>query len=305
VNGKPQDCMNVGIVHFMAFPDTIKGEGPILQSLECICNDDYFGAVEVTSMKDAEVRRKAIELVKKAGMAVGFGAQPVILINKLDLNSTDAGERAGAVEAVKRAMDEAVEWQPAGFAVLSGPDPGPERRAEAKSALIESLKELCGYSAERGELPVLLETFDRKPFGKNCLIGPTEEAVAVADCVASEFSFFGLMLDLSHMPLLEETADQMLRTAAPFLKHIHVGNCIMKDPDNPAYGDGHPRFGAPGGENDVEELAQFLRVLGDVGYIGPGKRNIVSFEVKPYGSETPEDVITGAKETMDKAWEKV
>ncbi|NOZ20954.1 MAG: TIM barrel protein [Planctomycetes bacterium] len=297
--------MKVGIIHFMAFPDTIKGEGPIVETLEKICSDDDFQVVELTQIKDADVRKKAIEVVKGADMTVGFGAQPIILINKLNLNSSDAGERQQAVDAVKGGIDEAYEWGAAGLAVLSGPVPDADKVAAEKNLLVDSLKQLCAYSRSKGDMPILLETFDRKPFGKNCLIGPTTDAMDVADAVAAEHPSFGLMFDLSHMPLLEETCDQMLRPPGKHLKHIHIGNCVMKDESHPAYGDGHPRFGADGGENDVDELAEFLTVLKDIGYIGEGKQNIVSFEVKPYGDETPESVIQNAKDTLEAAWQKV
>ena len=48
--------------------------------------------------------------------------------------------------------------------------------------------------------------------------------------------------------------------------HIHVGNCVL-DPALPGYGDMHPRFGWPGGMNDVPELAEFIRGLFQVGYL--------------------------------------
>jgi hypothetical protein len=38
-------------------------------------------------------------------------------------------------------------------------------------------------------------------------------------------------------------------------------------PGRPGYGDQHPRFGFPGGENGVEELAAFLRGLFEIGYL--------------------------------------
>jgi len=305
MQGKPQEYMKVGLIHFMAFPDTIKGEGPIVETLQEICSDDYFQVVELTWIKDPDVRKKAIDAVTASGMTVGFGAQPIVLVNKLNLNSSDAAERQKAVDGVKAGIDEAYEWSAAGLAVLSGPVPEADRIAAEKDLLVDSLKQLCAYSQSKGDMPVLLETFDRQPYGKNCLIGPTTDAVDVAEAVAAEHPSFGLMLDLSHMPLLEETCDQMLKTPGKHLKHIHIGNCVMRDESHPAYGDGHPAFGTEGSENDVDELAEFLVALRDIGYIGEGKQNVVSFEVKPYGDETPQDVIQNAKDTLDAAWRKI
>ena len=73
-----------------------------------------------------------------------------------------------------------------GVAVLSGPDPGESARAEGGKLLVDSLKRICAYSKERKGPPVVLESFDRG-IGKNCLIGPSEEAREIAEEVGKEF----------------------------------------------------------------------------------------------------------------------
>jgi len=297
--------MQIGIVHFMAFPEVMKGEGPIVETLDRLCGDDYFQVLEVTTIKDAAVRRAAIEVVRAVGRTVAFGAQPVILANKLDLNAVEPAARQAALDGVRAALAEAVEWQATGFAVMSGPDPDGEDRALAESMLVASLKEICEHSRRAGGPPVVLETFDRVAFGKNCLIGPTAEATAIACQVAPFCDGFGLLIDLSHLPLLGEGADEAVKAASPFLRHVHIGNCVMKHSDHPAYGDSHPVFGIDEGENGVEQLAAFLKQLIEVGYIGEGRRNVVSFEIKPFGDQTSDDVIANAKETLDAAWAAV
>ena len=77
--------MKVGIIHFMAYPQTMKGEGPILETLQKIAEDDFFTAVEVTWMKDAAIRQKAKALLEESHLTVAYGAQPRLLVNKLIL----------------------------------------------------------------------------------------------------------------------------------------------------------------------------------------------------------------------------
>lgn len=302
MNGKPQDCMNVGMIHFMAFPEGAKPGGPTVETLTKLCADDYFSVVEVTSVKDPETRKRAIEVTQKSGRTVLFGAQPVLLGGKLNLNALDVRERQKAVDAVRACIAEAVEWKAQGLAVLSGPVPAPQHRDLAKTMLIVSLKELCEVSRRLNGPPIRLETFDSVPYGKNCLVGPTAEAADLADKVAAFYPTFGLTLDLSHLPLLNETAAQAIPAAEGLLRHIHIGNCVMRDPAHPAYGDNHPTFGCPGGENDVKELTLFLKALLDAKYIGQGKKNVVSFEIKPYGAQTSDEVLANAKKTLDAAW---
>jgi sugar phosphate isomerase/epimerase len=294
--------MKVGLVHFMAFPETGGGEGPLLETLRRVCEDDYFGAVEVTAVRDPGIRKEAAAMCSEHGMKVAFGAQPILLGGKLSLNVTDLIQRREATDVSKRAIDEAIEWGAVGVAFLSGPDPGPEEREAQRTYLTASLKELCEHSRICEGPPVLLEVFDRIGLGKNCLIGPTPEAVSLARHVSAYYPRFGLMIDLSHLPLLGERPEDALRPAAPWLRHAHIGNCVKRDASHPAYGDNHPMFGIPEGEVGVRELVEFLRVLHDIGYIGRGMSNIVSFEIKPFGEQTGEEVIANAKETLDAAW---
>jgi len=303
MEGTPQDYMNVGIIHFMAFPEVMSGEGPILETLDVLCRDDYFGLVEVTQIKDDGVRQQVRELAGTTNTKLGFGAQPILLGGQLDLNASDAPARQQAVDAVKVGIDQAYDIDAGATAVLSGPDPADGDREAAFGRLAESLDELCTYSATKGEKPVLLETFDRAPFGKNCLAGPTDEVIGLVEKVCANHPTFGLMVDLSHLPLLGETPEQALAPVKAYLRHVHIGNCAMRDPEHPAYGDAHPMFGIDGGENDTPELAAFLGVLLDVGYIGKGRASAVSFETKPFGDQTADDVITNAKETMAAAWQ--
>jgi sugar phosphate isomerase/epimerase len=302
MKGRPQDFMSVGIVHFSTFPEVMKGEGPIVETLRTLCEDAYFQAVEVTAIRDAAVRARAVQLVRDSGKKVVFGAQPVLLAGRHDLNSLDPRARQAALDAVRAVMSQAKEWGACGLAVLSGPDPGERHRAIAKVMLCASLKELCEFSRRAGGPPILLEVFDRVPFGKNCLIGPSEEAADIADRVHPFYGDFGLMMDLSHTPLLGESPERALKAAPEDLRHVHIGNCVLRDKDHPAYGDNHPLFGIPEGENGVDELAAFLKVLLEIRYLGEGKRNIVSFEIKPFGGQSASQVIANAKETLDAAW---
>ncbi len=295
----------LGIIHFMLWPQTMGGDGPIAETVERLAADAAFEAIEVTRINDPATRRRVRELAETARMAIAFGAQPILLGGKLDLNAPSDAARAAAIEAVQQAIDQAAELGAEGLAVLSGPDPGEAGRAAATGRLVDSLKWLSDYAARRGNLPVILETFDRVPFGKNCLIGPSAEAAEVARRVRRDFPSFGLMIDLSHLPLQGETPQQAVAATREFLVHAHMGNCAMRDPAHEAYGDSHPRFGVPGGENDTAELAAYLRALLDAGFLNRAQRPVLSFEVKPLKGESVEALIAGSKRTLAAAWAAV
>ncbi len=295
---------SVGLIHFMAYPQCIKGEGPILETLASVCHDDYFDLVEVTWMKDAEVRKEARRMMEASGMKCAFGAQPVLLTQKLSLNDPDENGRLKAISEIKAAIDQAYELGAVGFAFLSGKDPGLETRAEAMERLFDSTCEICEYAEEQGDMPVLVETFDRVEYGKNSVLGPTSEAARFVENVRCLYPNFGMMVDLSHMPLLNESPMKMLTAAQDTLMHVHIGNCVMRDPTHPAYGDEHPRMGIEGGEVGVVELAEFLEALMKTGYLDGETPRPMSFEVKPVAAfgEKSEEVIAASKRALNRAW---
>ncbi|GAB4521926.1 MAG: TIM barrel protein [Anaerolineae bacterium] len=291
----------LSIVHFMAFPECMGGEGPIVETLTKLAVDDFFGAVEVGWIKDPAVRREVRSIAEQSRLQLGFGAQSALLLGKLSLNDLDPEGRQKAVDQVKACIDEAAELGCKRVAFLAGPDPGDERRDEALDLLADSVLTLCRYARERG-IALTLETFDRD-IEKKSLVGPSDLAAAFAQRIRAEFPDFGLLYDLSHLPLLNETPLEALSQLKDFLVHIHVGNCV-KVPGQPAYGDQHPRFGYPNGENDVPELVAFLRALLEIGYLRPGaeERPWVGFEVKPQAGESSELILANTKRAWRQAW---
>ncbi|MFC1912270.1 sugar phosphate isomerase/epimerase family protein [Chloroflexota bacterium] len=289
--------MKLGIVQFMAFSATD------LDSIRKIAEDEFFGGIEITSIP-GESRADIAKLLETSKLAVGYCAQPIQLAEKLDINSLDTRQREAAISRMKAAVDEACSLGASKFAMLSGPAPAADKYSEAKELLADSLIQICGYAKSKGDLGVVMEIFDRE-YDKKCLIGPTEEGVEIAAAVRKQHPGFGLMVDLSHLPLLGESSGYALLTAKDYLTHVHMGNCLMKDTNHPAYGDKHPPFGAAGSENDVEELKLYLKALMEVGYIGEGKQNVVAFEVKPLSGESSEVVIANAKRTLMEAWARL
>jgi sugar phosphate isomerase/epimerase len=295
--------MKVGLVHFMAFPSTIKGEGPVEETIKKVALDDYFQVIEVTTVKDPEVRKRVKSILESSHLTVTYGAQPRLLTNGLNINDLREEERQKALNNLKEGIDEAYELGCKGFAFLSGKYEESSKE-ESYQALVCSTNEICAYVKSKGNMRVTMEVFDYD-VDKKSLIGPAPLAARFAAEVRAKHPHFGLMVDLSHIPLLHETNEESILPVKEFITHAHIGNCVMKDPSMNAYGDIHPRFGFPNGENDVDEVVAFLRVLMQIGYLNEKDPPILSFEVKPFGDEDPELVIANAKRTLNLAWAKV
>ena len=303
MNESMRSYMKVGLIHFMAYPSVIKGEGPIEETFRKIALDDYFEIAEITWMKDPQVRAKVKKMIETSHLEVAYGGQPRLLTTGLNINDLNEEGRQKAIATLKEGIDEAYEMGALGFAFLSGKYTE-EKKEEAFAALVSSTKELCAYAKSKGSMKVVHEVFDYD-VDKSSLIGPVALAKRYAEEVTKECDNFGLMVDLSHLPLLRETSVESLLPIKQYIVHAHMGNCVCKDPSLPCYGDAHPRFGFPGGENDVDELVEYLRVLLSIGFLNKEKRPIVSFEVKPFGDEDPDLVVANAKRVLNRAWDKV
>jgi sugar phosphate isomerase/epimerase len=296
-------CIKPGIVHNMVFPACMKGEGPVVETLRILLADPYFEVVEFTWIKDPAARARVKEMVASSGIDARYAAHPRLLTQKLDLNSLDPAARSRAVAEMKAGLDEAAELGLREYVLLSGWDVAPEKRPAAMDALERSLAELCAHAAPRGQ-NIVLEVFDRD-VDKKCLVGPAASAREIAERVKRRHRNFGLLVDLSHIVLIPETPAEALLPVREHLVHVHIGNAyIGPNRSDPVWGDNHPRFGYPGGINDVPQIVEFLRVLVDIGYIKPDgrERAAVSFELKPVGDEDPALMLACAKRKLGEAW---
>jgi sugar phosphate isomerase/epimerase len=297
------DFMRLGIVQFMAFPQS-KSSEHYLRTIAAILEDEFFDFIEITSAPDQETAEQVRVLLQSSGVEVGFSAHPVLLGNQANLNSMEEEERQRAVDLVKGAIDDAYHLGATNLAFMSGKDPGSELRDRALGYLIESIQEICRYARSKGDLEILLEPFDHDTDFR-CLVGPSHLAVQVAQEVRRVDPAFGLMVDLSHLPMLRESPAEALIATKDYLKHAHIGNCLIRDKSHPVYGDKHPRFGYPGSEIGVPEVAEYLRTLIDIGYLEKGKSRTLSFEIKPTSGESSELIIAQAKRTLRAAWQQV
>jgi sugar phosphate isomerase/epimerase len=294
--------MNIGIVHFMAFP-----EGDPVEQIRYLGEDDFFDVVEIKPY-DQPVMEEIKSICDQAGMSIGIGAQPGLLGGKLSLNDPDEAGRTAAIDSVKGAIDAGYMMDAKIVACLSGPMPDDEADISAEvDLMVDSCVQLCNYAKEKAEdycIYLSVEQFDDTT-DKKCLIGPNDITIQMAERVKEQVDNFGITADLSHLPMLPGGTEEILAGLAPHLIHMHAGNCVSADEGLHLYGDLHPRFGYPGGENDVPELVEFLEALINTGYFRkdvPTDKPVLTFEVKPYDGDTSELLIAHTKRTFKRAW---
>ena len=298
-----RNFFKTGIIHFMAFPATIGGEGPIVETVKRIATDDYFDAISVSWIKNSAARKEVAAILSQSHMTVAYGAHPRLLSQGLNLNHLEKSEREKALDTLKEGIDEALEIGATSFVFLSGKWEA-ETLEDSYKALVESTFALCEYAESQGGLEIVHENFDQD-IDKASLIGPTPLAVRYAKEIRETYPEFGLLVDLSHIPLIGETPEESLVPVKDFLATVDIGNCVKASPDLPRYGDTHPCFGYPNGENDTPELTEFLQVLLDIGFLNEENPPVVSFEVRPGEGEDSEVYIANSKRTLNAAWAAV
>lgn len=294
--------MKPGIVHFKAYPQVMEQRSiEYVETLEKICEDDFWTAVEVGPVKDTQQRDIARKMLEVSHMTVCYATQPTILGQKLNPHHFDAGERARVLRIIKGCVDEAYQLGASFFRVMSGKDPGDEKRPEAMKLFEDYLHQICDYVKSQGDMRVTLKVFDRD-IDKEALIGTFADTRQVAKPVADAHDNFGVLADLSHFPLLREDPKEAIVLVKDFFMHFHIGNCVVEE-GHFLYGDLQPRFGVPGGSIDTPQVRDYFRTLLDYGLLNTDDRPVVSTEVRPLlADETSALVIANAKRVIREAW---
>lgn len=295
-----QRYMQIGVVHPMLFPECLAGEGPLLETLQTICFDPFFEAVDVGVMHDDRQRAECAALLRDTRLTVTFACQPFQLLQGLDINHPEAVERNRAVEAVLKLIPQARELGASRLAVMSGKNVPSQQRRSAVGWLIESLGRICRAAWEEGGLPVVLEIFDHD-VDKKALIGPCALAAEVAATIRRDYPHFGLLHDLSHIYLCREQPARHFPLIREHLVAMHLGNSVSRQ-GHPLFGDTHPPFGIEGGDCDECQVRECLKTLFDIGFLQAGRRPVVAFEIRTPSGTDPRVCIANMKRTLARAW---
>jgi sugar phosphate isomerase/epimerase len=294
--------MKPGLVHFKAFPELMQSHARYVETLRIICEDDFWTAVEIGPCKDTRDRDIARKMLEVSHLTVAYATQPTAFPMKLNPHDFDPAERKRVLNIIKKCVDEAYEFGAQFFRISSGKDPGEEKRRDAKRHFIDFMNEICRYTKANGDMVVTLKIFDRD-IDKQFLVGHFADAAEVARPVAAEFDNFGLLSDLSHFPLLNETPEEAIPLVKDFFLHFHIGNCVVKDKKHFLYGDLQPRFGVPGGSLDTKDVANYFKVLLQHGLLNKDNPPLMSAEVRPLlAEETSALVIANTKRVIREAW---
>lgn len=290
-----QKYFQVGTIQWMTHPARCYS---VVDSVKIICCDEYFDAYEITHVADPEEREKVKHMLEQSHMKVCYGAQPRLLGPKLNPNDVDEEKRKAAESVLIDSVDDAEYMGAGGIAFLAGKWTE-ETKEEQYRQLLRTTRAVCDYAAEKNMM-VELEVFDYD-VDKAALIGPAPLAARFAADMRTTNNNFGLLIDLSHIPITHETIEFVIRTCRPYITHLHLGNAVARK-DKEGYGDLHQRFGYPNSANDVRELVEYFRVLKAEGFFRKDDPYVLSMEVTPTADEDADIILANTKRVINRAW---
>ena len=200
-------------------------------------------------------------------------------------------------------IDQAVALGAEGFIFAAGTPSFYDATSEDFSAFDCFCDKLCTKLKPHG-ITAMLEPFDMD-IDKKFLYGPIDDCVKLAKRIIAKHDNFGFELDMAHLPLMREDFTSAIERTAPYLKRIHLGNCVLKNKNNPRWGDTHPPIGFEGGEIDVPELKIILRSLLDCGFLGKKNRGDLLIEMTPFPGESVDYTVSDNFSRLEQAWSQL
>ncbi|MHB8278394.1 MAG: sugar phosphate isomerase/epimerase family protein [Candidatus Humimicrobiaceae bacterium] len=291
----------IGLVHHMLYPEGVKDPDYHVETLLEFIQRKDIETFDCYIPYGEERRRKVIDRIRNCGKEVVYDLH-TFPSRKISLGSLCPQEQGLSRIVIKDQLNIAAAIGATGFVFASGADL-PENRNEAKKCFADFCKWFCSELKPHG-IDALLEPFDRT-IDKKFLLGPIDECVEFLDSLSNEVNNIGFELDFAHLPLMGEDFEYSIFKTAPYLKRVHLGNCVLRDKNNPLYGDQHPPIGIEGGEIDIAELIVILRGLLKIGYIDKDRRGALVLEMTPFPGKSVEYTINNSFERLEKAWEKV
>jgi len=293
----------IGLVHHMLYPACMEDPDDHVHTLEAFVQRDDIETFDCCLPYGEERRRALIPAIRQSGKQAITFATHLFPLRKFPFSSDLPHEQAQIRMIVADMVDQAVDIGATGFIFASGGPAPTEATAAHYDAFADFSLWLC-QELETYGITAMLEPFDTT-VDKKYLYGPTRACVELVESLQPTVSNLGIELDVAHVPLMGESFDQAIRTVAPYLQRVHLGNCILRDPSHPQYGDTHPPVGFPGGEVDTPELTQILRCLLDVGYLSKERRGDLVLEMTPWLGWTVDQTVADSMDRLAAAWREV
>lgn len=299
MKGDIREYAKLGLVHHLLYPEC--GDDPQLHAetlLDFIKRMD-IGTFDCCLPYGDKYQKKLIPAIRNCGKSCCFAIH-FYPFRGLPLAAKTPANHAQTWMILDDMIEQAAAIGAEGFIFGAGTPSFYDAKNEDFEAFDEFCDELCA-KLKAHNMTAMLEPFDMD-IDKKFLYGPIDECVKLAERIGIKHDNFGFELDMAHLPLMREDFASSIKRTAPFLKRIHLGNCVLRDKSNPRWGDTHPPIGFDGGEIDIPELVVILRALFDCGYLDKNNRGNLLVEMTIFPGKTVDETVNDNFERLEKAW---
>jgi sugar phosphate isomerase/epimerase len=298
-----RDYARIGIVHHLLYPKCTMDADDHVRTLTDFIKRNDIETFDCCLPYGKARRDALIPLIRDCGKVNITFATHLYPARSISFASVSPSDQEQARMIVSDMIDMAIAIGATGFIFPSGgPSPG-DATEKNHAAFADFCKWLC-QKLSTHDIVALLEPFDMT-IDKKFLYGPTQKCVELIQSLEPEIKNLAIELDVAHLPLMGEPFAQAIKTSAPYLKRIHIGNCVMQDKTNPLYGDMHPPVGIPGGEIDVPQLVGILRCLLDVGFLNQENRGDLILEMTPWPGKSADKTVADTFTRLEDAWSRI
>jgi len=291
----------LGLVHHMLYPRSVEDPDEHVNTLQQFVQRSDIETFDCCLPYGAERQATLITAIWASGKHEIAFATHLFPFKKLICAAPLPNEQAQIRMIVKDMVRQAVDIGATGFVFASGGPAPSEATLAHRSAFADFCRWLCAELKPHG-ITALLEPFDTS-VDKRFLYGPTAECVALIESLRPKTGNLQIELDVAHLPLMGESFEQAIRTVAPHLRRVHLGNCVFRNQEDPRYGDTHPPIGYPGGEIDVPELTIILRLLLEAGFLRREQRGNLLLEMTPWPGRTADETVDDGFRRLQEAWQ--
>ena len=302
MNGDIREYAKLGLVHHLLYPEC--GDDPathVKTLLEFIKRTD-IETFDCCLPYGDEFRQQLIPAIRECGKTVCFAIH-FYPLRSLSLAAKTPANHAQTWMIIDDMIAQAAAIGAQGFIFGAGTPSYFDATQDDFAAFDRFCLELCA-KLEPNNITAMLEPFDMD-IDKKFLYGPIDDCVKLAERITARHANFGFELDVAHLPLMREDFTSAIKRSAPYLKRIHLGNCVLKDKTNPRWGDTHPPVGFAGGEIDVPELVTVLRALLDYGFLDKNNRGNLLVEMTPFPGKSVDLTVKDNFKRLEQAWRQL
>ena len=294
----------LGLSHFLLYPKCMEDSDDHVRTLQALVKRTDIETFDCFIPYGRDRQDRLIRAIRQSGKTdIGFFIHH-FPYRKLLMSSPSPLEQHQVRLIIKEMVGQCVAIGAETLTFGSGP-PSPDAASDDHyRSFADFCRWLCTELAPLG-ITALIEPIDTT-VDKRFLYGSTESCVQLIESLKPDVDNFGVLLDLSHLPLMGESCPHAVDTVAPYLKRVHLGNCVLKDKNHPRYGDRHPPIGVDGGEIDIPELTTFLRCLLEARFLNAENPGSMLFEIAPWPLERDiEELIADSFDRLNQAWAAV